>query len=83
MNKELVADLAANRQDLDHRSLEENIIEDTKTLDSKLPFCELVRTQAFSFSRFARRLIPQLNLDLVDDASQIELSQRSKILQSF
>ncbi len=58
-------------------------MEDTRAFDSKLPFGELVRAEAFSFSRFARRLIFQLNLDLVDDASQIEIPQRSKVIQSF
>jgi hypothetical protein len=67
----------------DHGILEEDIIEDTKIFDSKLPFGELVRVEAFSFSRFARWLIFQLNLDLVDDASQIKIPQRSKVIQSF
>jgi hypothetical protein len=83
MNKEVVANLAAYSHNLDHGVLEKDIIEDTKAFDSKLPFGELVRAEAFSFSRFARRLIFQLNLDLVDDTSQIEIPQRSKILQGF
>ncbi|GEM_PF-3429292 len=83
MNKEVVANLAAYSHNLDHGILEKDIIEDTKAFDSKLPFGELVRAKAFSFSRFARRLIFQLNLDLVDDASQIEIPQRSKVIQSF
>ncbi len=72
MNKEVVADLAAYSHNLDHGILEKDIIENPKAFDSKLPFGELVRAEAFSFSRFARRFIFQLNLDLVDDASQIE-----------
>src|SRR5271165_5250869 len=83
MNKEVVANLAAYSHNLDHGVLEKDIIEDTKAFDSKLPFGELVRAEAFSFSRFARRLILQLNLDLIDDTSQIEILQRSKVLQGF
>src|SRR5208282_5728355 len=83
MNKEVVANLAAYGHNLDHGILEKDVIEDTKAFDSKLPFGELVRAEAFSFSRFARRLIFQLNLDLVDDASQVKIPQRSKVLQSF
>ena len=83
MNKEVVANLAAYSHNLDHGVLEKDIIEDTKAFDSKLPFGELFRAEAFSFSRFARRLILQLNLDLIDDAPQIEIPQRSKILQGF
>jgi hypothetical protein len=47
MNEELVADLAAHRQNLDHGILERDIIEDTKAIDSKFPFGELVRAEAF------------------------------------
>ena len=83
MYKEVVANLAAYSHNLDHGILEKDIIEDTEAFDSKLPFGELVRAEAFSFSRFARRFIFQLNLDLVDDASQIDISQSSKVLQSF
>ena len=78
MYKEVVANLAAYSHNLDHGILEKDIIEDTEAIDSKLPFGELVRAEAFSFSRFARRFIFQLNLDLVDDASQIEISQSSQ-----
>ncbi len=69
MDKEAVANLAAYSHNLDNGILERDIMEDTKTFDSKLAFGELVRAEAFSFSRFARRFIFQLNLGLVDDAS--------------
>ena len=51
MNKEVVANLAAYSHNLDHGILEKDIIEDTEAFDSKLPFGELVRAEAFSFSR--------------------------------
>ena len=49
MYKEVVANLAAYSHNLDHGILEKDIIEDTEAFDSKLPFGELVRAEAFSF----------------------------------
>ena len=78
MNKEVVANLAAYSHNLDHGVLEKDIIEDTKAFDSKLPFGELFRAEAFSFSRFARRLILQLNLDLIDDALKSKFRREAR-----
>jgi hypothetical protein len=75
--------LQSDRHDLYDLILREDIVEDAKRLNAKLPFRQIIRPEALPISCLTRRFVCQLGLDGGDHSPLIECPQGFQIIARF
>ncbi len=73
MNEQIVSLLETDRHDLDDLGVRVNVVENSERTGSKLPLRQSVRPKSLTIARLTGGLVRKLGLNLVNEASLIEL----------